>query len=473
MSDETITGSNPDPFKTILADPRYRRYPKYAKQVDSARSVAWIAEYPSKWLEHIFRNLHVEYAKERFRDHVVYTDFTGPEMKFGAVSPENWKVVTPDGRETENAFDRKIWSVWTSKNKQSDGQAFVVDMGQMESISRIAFLAGGFHPRDNPSGYEVQVSTDGEKWRRVAVNKFFYRGGIFWDGKTVKADLSGLALSVFKPVAARFVKISIFGQSRYCWSIAELFIYRPEPNDTEQHDRYNQYISASRGLKNKGDFAGAASALFKAILLDPDRHEAHVRFEEIVLNSKMDPVLWLMSQSDESEGSDALRYVEEAYALCPGNIVVAGKYIKKLKENGHAEQADALRAVIEESFVPETACGIDFGPVSFLGFTLENKELSAGDRLDITYFWKVQYRPDRNWIVFIHIYKNGTVIYDDHLLVEKQKPTRMWIQGDILVDRRAVTIPSDALPGVYTIAIGLWDPETGTRLKCKENGPAC
>ena len=465
---ESIIGSNPDPFKTILADPGYLRYPKYANKVDSAEKIMWIAEYPAVWLENIFSNLQVKYKRKRFSKYIVFSDFSKPEIEISAFPSESWKVVTPeDTNETGKAFDRCVWTVWTSKESQTDDMAFVLDMGQTEKISQVAFLAGGMHPRDNPSGYQVQVSKDGSNWSTVAQNKRFYRGGVYWDGKTIKADLSGLAISAFKQVSARYIKITLIGESRFCWSIAELFVYGPKA-DVNRNNSYNQLISKARDLKKERDWESSAAMLFRAILLDPDRYDAHIKLEEILQSRNKDPIKWFIDQSNKSDDEIALSYAQEAYRLCPGNINVAENLLKILERNGYKQKAQELLKMIKNNYVPEVPSFVDFGPVALQGYTIEAKVLEPGDSLEITYFWKVNKRPDINWVAFIHIYSNDKIIYDDHPLAENQKPVRMWIEGDVLVDKRRFKIPSDYLSGLYNIGIGLWDPETEKRLKIKK-----
>lgn len=46
----------------------------------------------------------------------------------------------------------------------------------------------------------------------------------------------------------------------------------------------------------------------------------------------------------------------------------------------------------------------------------------------------------------------------DHL------PTVFWHKGDVVRDQRVIELPAGLSPGRYTIAVGLYDPQTMARL---------
>ena len=44
-------------------------------------------------------------------------------------------------------------------------------------------------------------------------------------------------------------------------------------------------------------------------------------------------------------------------------------------------------------------------------------------------------------------------------------PTTGWLPGEYLADTHTVAVASEAPPGIYRLAIGLYDPVTGERLR--------
>jgi len=43
-------------------------------------------------------------------------------------------------------------------------------------------------------------------------------------------------------------------------------------------------------------------------------------------------------------------------------------------------------------------------------------------------------------------------------------PTSHWLESEVVVDRYAITVQPDALPGLYRIEVGMYLLETGQRL---------
>jgi hypothetical protein len=44
-----------------------------------------------------------------------------------------------------------------------------------------------------------------------------------------------------------------------------------------------------------------------------------------------------------------------------------------------------------------------------------------------------------------------------------------WRPGDVVLETYTLTIPADASPGVYRIVLGMYQPESGTRLPVLES----
>jgi uncharacterized membrane protein len=102
-----------------------------------------------------------------------------------------------------------------------------------------------------------------------------------------------------------------------------------------------------------------------------------------------------------------------------------------------------------------------------VGYDLAPAELRPGGALDLTLHWQALTSPDRAYTVFVHLLDEaGTVKgYGDGEPGAGAYPTTGWLPGEYLTDRHTVTVAPDAPPGTYRLAIGLYDPATGERLK--------
>jgi hypothetical protein len=84
-------------------------------------------------------------------------------------------------------------------------------MGNVRRIERVSLE----HPTNQqPRGYVVQVSTDGQTWQEVGRN----------DDSWGKADVQ------FGSISARYVRVETTNSSAYePWGIAELVVWRSSP----------------------------------------------------------------------------------------------------------------------------------------------------------------------------------------------------------------------------------------------------
>ena len=101
------------------------------------------------------------------------------------------------------------------------------------------------------------------------------------------------------------------------------------------------------------------------------------------------------------------------------------------------------------------------------GYDLASAEMRPGGALDLTLHWQALASTDRAYTVFVHLLDEaGTVKgYGDSEPGGGAYPATGWLPGEYLADRHTVTLAPDAPAGTYRLAVGLYDPETGERLK--------
>ena len=104
------------------------------------------------------------------------------------------------------------------------------------------------------------------------------------------------------------------------------------------------------------------------------------------------------------------------------------------------------------------------------GHRLVGYDLVAGDSpgnpVNLTLYWRAAGPTDIRYSAFVHL-----LALDDTLLDQSDQepaagdhPTTSWLAGEYIVDAHALTIPPQAPPGPYHLALGLYDPATGQRL---------
>jgi len=74
--------------------------------------------------------------------------------------------------------------------------------------------------------------------------------------------------------------------------------------------------------------------------------------------------------------------------------------------------------------------------------------------------------PEKSYSVFVHISDADRVwAQSDGVPQNWSRPTTGWVEGEYVVDERAITLPPDAPRGEYVIYVGMADAVTGERVK--------
>ena len=104
--------------------------------------------------------------------------------------------------------------------------------------------------------------------------------------------------------------------------------------------------------------------------------------------------------------------------------------------------------------------------VEFLGYTIDNWAVEAGDTLYLTLYWQTQQRMERIYTVFTHLLDKEEKIWGqkDEIAWGWFHPTTDWLPGEVIVLKFEIPVSADAPPGGYAIEIGMYDRETNERL---------
>lgn len=113
----------------------------------------------------------------------------------------------------------------------------------------------------------------------------------------------------------------------------------------------------------------------------------------------------------------------------------------------------AVRAVFEEK-------------LELIGYNLEFPQsgyVGAGQTFTVEWVYRVLKGNIGAFQAFLHVDADGQRVNGDHDPVDGMYPVRLWVEGDIVVDRQRVSVPATTPPGVYTMYTGFFRGDT--RLK--------
>ena len=112
--------------------------------------------------------------------------------------------------------------------------------------------------------------------------------------------------------------------------------------------------------------------------------------------------------------------------------------------------------------------------IRLAGYTLESRQLRAGQQTNVRLYWQAGEPPTDNYKVFVHLIGEGQIRVGQHDSEPQNgaAPTTSWPLNTIVEDDHTFSINPEALPGAYQVVIGLYDAESGQRLRVLRDGDA-
>lgn len=194
-----------------------RGYPLGYKVKLSENGQTWrlVAEVPQNW-----RNIDISFAATRVRH--IRVEQTGTptypvtwkisDIAVATVSPWAGVEASHYADDAHKAIDADLATYWNTRAVvQKPGMWFKLDMGSPRTIERVLLQ----HPNNQqPRGYVIQISTDGQNWTEVA------RKADNW----IPVDVT------FPPAEARYLRAETTGYSLYQpWGISDIIVWESEP----------------------------------------------------------------------------------------------------------------------------------------------------------------------------------------------------------------------------------------------------
>ena len=103
--------------------------------------------------------------------------------------------------------------------------------------------------------------------------------------------------------------------------------------------------------------------------------------------------------------------------------------------------------------------------MALVAYDFPTSQAKPGDKVNLTFYWEVTRPMQQPGSVFVHFYAPNGALFGQ---ADKPDPvvfipTTRWLPGLVRQDVEVAVIKPDAPPGVYTVAVGLWDRSTGRR----------
>jgi hypothetical protein len=120
--------------------------------------------------------------------------------------------------------------------------------------------------------------------------------------------------------------------------------------------------------------------------------------------------------------------------------------------------------VLKDPPAVEHPLSADFdGKIELLGYSLElpqKTSVGPGQTFTVTWVFRALRSNLEGYQAFLHVDSAGQRINGDHDPVDGKYPVRLWVQGDVVVDRQRISVPATASPGTYSMYVGFFRGET-------------
>ncbi len=140
--------------------------------------------------------------------------------------------------------------------------------------------------------------------------------------------------------------------------------------------------------------------------------------------------------------------------------------------DGRPNESFLENAVLKEAPEPQHSVGASYDDrIELVGYDLAlpgGDSVGAGQRFEVTWYWKVLSKPPSGYEVFVHIDGDGLRLNGDHTPVEGRYPTKLWEKGDVIADTQELTVPANYGVGEYTLYVGFF---SGSKRLEVKSGP--
>lgn len=133
----------------------------------------------------------------------------------------------------------------------------------------------------------------------------------------------------------------------------------------------------------------------------------------------------------------------------------------------HQFDAAAFPSAFARSIDDVIPLGINFSQqIKLTGYNLDDRRAYPNGRIALTLYWQALTSLSQSYHIFAQLIsdEHGMVAQVDGIPVCWTYPTNLWRPGQIIADQQSINLPPDLPPSKYRIEVGIYHPETGTRL---------
>ena len=127
----------------------------------------------------------------------------------------------------------------------------------------------------------------------------------------------------------------------------------------------------------------------------------------------------------------------------------------------------------EELAEIENHARVSFGDeLSLIGFDLPEQVWHPGDVVPVTLYWRATGTAQSDAKVFLHLYDSDGNLgsQSDGRAFYGTRPPYTWRPGETVADPRPLALPANLPPGVYSLEVGLYNPDGSGRLPAYRGG---
>ena len=111
-------------------------------------------------------------------------------------------------------------------------------------------------------------------------------------------------------------------------------------------------------------------------------------------------------------------------------------------------------------------------PLGLPGAEVPPGSVGPEGRLAVALYWRAAREPTADYRVFVHLLRPDGWIAAQHDGIPRDgaRPTIGWAPGGFVEDVHLVELPGDLPAGAYRLIAGMYDADTGERLRAPDGG---
>ncbi len=110
---------------------------------------------------------------------------------------------------------------------------------------------------------------------------------------------------------------------------------------------------------------------------------------------------------------------------------------------------------------------VEFGDkIALTGYSVDRRSLRPGESMQLSLWWEGLAHMEKDYVVFVHLMLPPDAVWAQHDRQPQDGAARTstWEVGQVVQDDYTLTVPPEAPPGIYEIAVGIYDKDSFERL---------